>query len=216
MEAAKAEPYPPMKLATALLILAALVPGCQPPASSPSPKPVTADVFVKFANASSDRVDTLLKRVESLERAQIEEEWRRHHSRIVGLDLTGKGYSVVETSLGKLVVMDAEATPYLDGFSIRFTVGNPLSINLEGCTITTRWGPPLDFLATNTFDQFDAHIKANTKAQHTNTVEITETLAPGTQTVIELKVTPADATTIKNLRIELQPKKVSMKAATKR
>ena len=201
-----------MKL-PALLILAALVPGCQPPASSPSPKPVTADVFIEFANSTSDRADALLRRVESLERAQSEEQWRRHHSRIVGLDLTGKGYCVVETGLGKLVVMDAEATPYLDGFSIRFKVGNPLSINLHGLTLTTRWGPTLDFKSTNfSSAMFEAH----ERAQHTNTVKVTETFAPGTQTVIELKVTPADATTIKNLQIELEPKQVSMKEAAKR
>jgi hypothetical protein len=201
-----------MKL-PALLILAALVPGCQPPASSPSPKPVTADVFIKFANSTSDRADALLRRVESLEREQKEGAWQRDRYRIVDLDLTGKGYSVVETSLGKLIVMDAEAAPYLDGFSIRFSVGNPLSINLHGLTLTTRWGPTLDFKSTNSLS---AMFEAHERAQHTNTVEVTETFAPGTKTVIELKVTPADATTIKNLQIELQPKQVSLKEAAKR
>ena len=201
-----------MKL-PALLILAALVPGCQPPASSPSPKPVTADVFMEFANSTSGHVDALLRRVESLERKQMEGAWQRDRYRIVDLDLTGKGYSVVETSLGKLIVMEAEAAPYLDGFSIRFSVGNPLSINLHGLTLTTRWGPTLDFKSTN-FSS--AMLEAHDRAQHTNTVEVTETFAPGTKTVIELKVTPADATTIKNLKIELQPMQVSIKAPAKR
>ena len=206
------------------LILCALACACKPdppkfdPAKPFTPvarQPSVPDLAARLAQSETNYLSlaetfagelvALADQIRRLEEAQALEARRQSRSRTVELNFAAKGFSVVETEVGKLLVMNAEATPYLAGYSVKFLIGNPMALDLTGIKVTARWGPRLAVHGPNfTAEAIAAHLNA----QRTNTVELTDTITAGSSTAIELKVTPADAASIQNLRLEFEPKSV--------
>lgn len=207
-----------------LLLTSAAFTACQPTAPTVSSgfdalqarvsklEAQAATNFSRLVEAASE-LDTRIERVED---SQRREAGRLLNNTRVHLDPTAKGFRIVETQLGRLLVMDTEAPPYLDGYAVQFKVGNQLAANISGCTITARWGPSFEFKGTNSegTNVFTA-LEENLKRWRTNTFEMSETLLSGAWTKLELKITPADAPSIKNLTVELEPKSVLLRAASK-
>lgn len=150
-----------MKLSVCLLCAVVAI-GCQPtsPAPAPSPtSPPTWDItkaapnvpekkfsetdFKPVAEPSvAEQLADLELRVEKMEIARGQVAFAAAAKYQATLDPTAKGFTVIETSLGRFLLADTEVTPYLDGYSVRFKVGNLLAATLTGCKITARWGPP--------------------------------------------------------------------------
>lgn len=206
-----------MRIPISLCCLLAI--GCQPAVIGPiSPKPSTPpppeflDAVVtsrEFSGATNDLASEIrvLRLLVSRLQTQLDEQAihaeRQFHTH---LDPTAKGFQSIATPLGTLLLTDTESTPYLDGFSVRFKIGNLTSANLSSVKVTAQWGPP--FLRKGQSDA-DA-IEEYFQNQHTNEYTLSEVLVAGRWTPVELKVTPADATTIRNLRIQLVPTVVNM------
>jgi len=192
----------------ALTICAAILTACQP-ASQPLRQPtVTSAQFENFANSVVSNLNTLDAKITAAEIQQSHDKYLSRMSQVAKLDPTAKGYAILETDVGKLLVADTEATPYLDGFSVRFKVGNPLAANIETSTIIARWGPPPP---EGDSPNLSAAVAAYDKGQRTNLFEISQPLLSGTWTPVEIKVTPADAASVKRLSIELRPKAIYLR-----
>ncbi len=191
----------------ALTLCAVVLAACQPPTQPPEQPAATKAQFDNFAISVTSSLNSLAAKIAKVEDEQLSESWRRRNSRVAQLDPTAKGYTILETDVGRLLVADTEATPYLDGFSVRFKVGNPHAASIGSSTIVARWGPPLDFGGTN----LTAAIATYDKAQRTNQFEISEPLLSGAWTPLEIKITPADAASIKQLSIELNPKALHLR-----
>jgi hypothetical protein len=211
-----------MKLPLGLLC-AVVACGCQPtgPSSVPPAKtstfPPPANPFDQFGGlpvaepSVSKQLTDLKLRVQEMEMASRRAGWAEEAKYQATLDPTAKGFTVIETSLGRFLLADTEVTPYLDGYSVRFKVGNLLAATLTGCKITARWGPPY---VRGTNDLRTA-MAATEKQWRTNNFDIPDVFYSGLWTPLELKIVPADSASIRNLSIELQPTTVNMREVKK-
>jgi len=159
----------------------------------------------------AEQLADLKRRVQEMEMARLRAGWAEEAKSQATLDPTAKGFLVIETSLGRFLLADTEVTPYLDGYSVRFKVGNLLAATVAGCKITARWGPPF-VPGTN---DIEAAVAANHKQWRTNNFEVPDVFLSGLWTPLELKIAPADAASIRNLSIELQPSTVNMREVKK-
>lgn len=109
--------------------------------SQPSPKPVFPDLQGEVFKLRDDLYN-LKKRVSDLEPQQGE--W---------ISSEAAGYGLVQTRFGAFTVSIKAVTPYLDGYKVKFVIGNLTGADFSGAKITVGWGShqSREFNVTNRF-----------------------------------------------------------------
>lgn len=102
-----------------------------------------------------------------------------------------QGYGVAKTNFGAFTISTRAVTPYLDGFKVKFRIGNLTSANFNGAKITVAWGPPFDEKSPD--DYF--------KNQKKKEFSVTNQFSSGAFTDVEVALTPAKPEDVKTLLV---------------
>jgi len=127
------------------------------------------------------------QRIEALENLR-EQNW-------IMLDPTSEGFQRLDTTLGSLVVSVKSVTPYLDGYKVDISIGNPMDMDFNGFVLSCQWG-----LAP----KIGANYDEIQKSQKSQDFQRTEVLLAGHWNPVELIIAPATTDEIKNLRISIK------------
>lgn len=123
----------------------------------------------------------------------------------IQIDPTSTGYALLKTAVGQLLVLEPRAEPYLDGYKLRLEIGNPTSAGIVQPTLQVRW--PIGGGA----DVFDGGPERRPFA--TNASQTTQTLFPGSWTVVETILSPCSAVEIKSARLRVLVTNISLRHA---
>ena len=99
-----------------------------------------------------------------------------------------KGYNLIKTPYGSLLLSTESVEPYLDGYKIHLQIGNPTSANFSGFSLICS-----SYQTTNIFD---------TMQTFTNTM--TEKLSPGSWTPIDFILAPSDMDRVRNAAVSIE------------
>lgn len=105
-----------------------------------------------------------------------------------------KGFTTIETGLGKIYVTLEDVQPYANGYKIKFRVGNPSFATLVDGNAEFTWGE----------EQEDGEKYVEWKEKlRTEEIAINEPLLPGRWNIIEVTAAPAEKHEIGFLQIKL-------------
>ncbi|HLX84401.1 MAG TPA: DUF3251 domain-containing protein [Terriglobales bacterium] len=138
------------------------------------------------------QVATLKDKVTSLEStlslclALLKDKQDRSDS--VTLDMNDHAYGRLDMDNGFLLVSVQEVTPYLDGYKVGLSIGNPLSASFAGFTAKVKWGKKYDYTkyTSESFDEWQKGIQEKE-------VSFSNILQSGSWNKVELVLTPATA-----------------------
>ncbi len=138
------------------------------------------------------QVESLKNQVRSLSLGQTQLQLRLDAYKEADLDPTSKGYSRIESNTGTFLIVCENVQPYLNGYQMDLSIGNPYAINYHGFKLTVTWGKRWDGKATGVgFDPiaYDAWAAS----LHKKDVSFTEYLKAGCWNRVKLILTPASA-----------------------
>jgi hypothetical protein len=99
-----------------------------------------------------------------------------------------KGFSLLKTPFGTLLVSTVSVDPYLDGYKVHLNIGNPMSANFTGFLLICS-----SYQTSNTFATFQTF---------TNT--LTDHLPSGYWTPIDFVLAPSDMDRVRNASVSIQ------------
>ena len=102
-----------------------------------------------------------------------------------------QGYDVSRTKFGPFTVSTRGATPYLDGYKVKLRIGNLTNANFNGAKLKLGWGPQYDSQKPEEWE----------KSQKKREISITNMLASGSFTDVEVVLTPAKPEEIKSFTV---------------
>jgi len=105
-----------------------------------------------------------------------------------------KGYGFLNTPFGNLLLSTESVNPYLDGFKIHFSIGNPTSARFNGFSLICSTFESTNFLGTLRY--------------FTN--DFTDSLPPGRWTPIDFVLAPANMDEIRNASVSIQLNQLSL------
>lgn len=150
-----------------------------------------------------DRLATLSNCVQ---RDELRELTKDEAYRFASIDTDSKGYGKIETGLGTLFVSTQSAEPYLDGYKVHLSIGNPYFVTYSDFKLIASWGPPL----TN-----GAEFTKWSAAQKNKTNEVTTPLYPGAWNAVELILAPATADELRNAQVAIELDKINLREPKK-
>jgi hypothetical protein len=212
-----------MKTLFLLLLCLPLLAGCSdsaksvtaPTQAAGSAKDAFADLIPPSPpNQLAKQVAELEKRIDTLEGALAATELRitqmANQDRPVPLHPDSKGYSKIQTDLGPLLVSTEDVQPYLDGYKLKCSIGNPGSGDQVGCKVSLIWGPAFDSaLGSTNFETYLARWKSQ---QRTNVTEILTPLIAGAWNPVDLVIAPAKPDELRNLEVQIQSSVIRLRA----
>ena len=186
--------------ARSVLLLAALsLSACskQPASDSGSPAP-RADRL----NKALDRLDADTAAERKLETRLSSLEYRVSNleTGTAWVSTEEENFDIVRTRFGPFTVSSQGATPYLDGFKIKLTIGNLTTATFRGVKVNLAWAPPID----------EAHPQESLRNLKHRDYDLPMVLRPGSFTTIELAVTPAKPEEIKNIGVGIELSELSL------
>ncbi|MFL6311260.1 MAG: hypothetical protein ACJ71W_04065 [Terriglobales bacterium] len=107
------------------------------------------------------------------------------HDQIL-LDLTEHAFQRLDTDSGIVLVSVEDAAPYLNGYKVHLSIGNPSSMGYSGYKLKVRWGKTYDFnkYTEESYTEWDKSIQEKE-------ISFTQKLDPGVWNPAELILTPA-------------------------
>ena len=112
----------------------------------------------------------------------------------VVLHVSEKGFQRIDTENGSFLIACQDVTPYLDGYKVRFSIGNPSSASYQGFKLTAQWGkkmpakPRADWVKSLGYKQ----------------MTFTETLFPGAWNDVEIILSPAKSDDLGYLEMHME------------
>ncbi|MGO9245812.1 MAG: hypothetical protein ACLPT4_08785 [Verrucomicrobiia bacterium] len=127
--------------------------------------------------------------------------------RTVFLDTTDKAFQRIDSDTGSFFISVVEALPYLDGFRVRLSIGNPSSATYHGCKLDLKWArakpPEASYAAKeNVAWQNSLHYKQ---------VNFTDELKPATWNTVEVVLSPAKSDELAYLEVKMQTDQLSLR-----
>lgn len=118
-----------------------------------------------------------------------------------------KGYQVLQTATGQFLVSLDEAIPYLDGYRLRFEIGNPYSATFHGMVLKVKWGKNFRaFSKTKTINWYDKWKQSLREKEST----ILQDLQSGTWNIVSVVVSPAAPDELSHIELSMTTQSVSM------
>lgn len=96
---------------------------------------------------------------------------------------SSKGYSVVHTNVGFLIVSLESLTRYANGYRVTFEIGNPSYITYDGVTISLEWGEDVHQKNKSDLDWI--------RALRSEEVEVNKPILPGMWNRVSVILAPA-------------------------
>lgn len=110
------------------------------------------------------------------------------------IDVASKGYSLVRNAHGVFPVSSKQVTPYLDGFKIVISVGNPTLFTFSGVNLKADWSVGCYRKADGGFEKCSKLVKD---------FSLTNELKPGVYTDLEIIIPGVAASDLEGLSVSL-------------
>lgn len=193
-----------------LIILACLAPGANGQTKTTQPK--SSKVAVQPSEELTQlraEISRLQERITKLENRLAFQEYllkdkQEKHDQIY-LDLTQHEFQRLDTDSGTVLVSFEDATPYLNGYKIHLTIGNPSSMGYAGYKLKVRWAKTYDY------DKYtEASYAEWNKSIQEKEISFTEKLEPGVWNPAEFILSPAAADQLGYITLTITTNTVSM------
>lgn len=115
----------------------------------------------------------------------------------------GGSYGIVKTRHGIFLASINKIEPYLDGYRVTFSVGNPTNMTFHGGEFKVGWGLPW-----GTKDKKFAEINASRRSK---IFSIVQDFLPGSYTAVSLALTPAKPDEIKLIDVGISWNRISLR-----
>lgn len=175
------------------------------PSSSAQPN---AQVRTQYEDLRKDFVD-LRKEVETL-KAKLEfDEYLLSMKQVktdsISLDLTQRSYQRLDTDTGFFLVSVEEALPYLNGYKIRLSVGNPSNATYKDYKLTVKWNKAYDW---GKYSQ--ASYEEWNKAVQEKEISFPDSLQPGAWNSVDLILAPVSPDQLGYLTLSMSTSTLSL------
>jgi len=122
--------------------------------------------------------------------------------RALTLDTSDQGYYVLNSDTGVFFVTLKEAAPYLDGYNLQLSVGNPMNATYNGATLKIWWGPGYD-PGKGSYEDWE-------KSLSYKEVKVADELTAGYWTDVDAILSPASSEDMKTVRLAIETDKVQL------
>jgi hypothetical protein len=132
---------------------------------------------------------------------------KQDRSDAITLDLTQKAYQRLDTDNGFFLVSVEEAAPYLNGYKIRISIGNPSYATYTNYKLKVRYSKPFDWgkYTEDSYKEWD-------KAIQEKEISYPESLQPGAWNGIDVILAPVTADQLGYLTLSMTTSLVSLHA----
>ena len=190
---------------------------CSMPIAQAQTKPLTSADHGRIQQLSR-QVDDLRKEILGL-RQEIEtlksklslDEYflksKQDRSDAVTLDLTQKAYQRLDTDNGFFLISVEEAVPYLNGYKIHITIGNPSYATYTDYKLKVRYSKSFDWgkYTDASYDEWN-------KAIQEKEISYPQSLLPGTWNGVDVVLAPVTADQLGYLTLSMTTSTVSLHA----
>lgn len=136
----------------------------------------------------------ILARVEVLEERLRNQQPGSHKE----LPAAGSGMVVLQSGIGPVLLSVSGVDPFLDGYKITLSLGNPLAANMAGCKLVFLRGDIFDDLIPETKGNFQPQESASPyKFEH----DISVDLSAGKWSKVEAQLAPLKLTELRKLTV---------------
>lgn len=115
----------------------------------------------------------------------------------------GGGYGIARTQHGPIAISLDGIDPYLDGYRVTLSFGNPTTATFNGADVEVEWGLPWNTKG-RTYDQ----IRTSRKKKRFSTLKHFQ---PGSYTLVEVSLTPATPEEVKRLSVGIDFNQISLR-----
>jgi Protein of unknown function (DUF3251) len=151
---------------------------------------------LKASETASSELGT---RVFKLEMAQ------NAHDSVV-LDLTSRKFERLDTDTGMFLVSVEDASPYLDGYRVTLSIGNPSSATYRGFVLHAKWNSSYDWAKYE-----EASFQKWQKAERTKDDSFTEFLEPGKWNKVDLLLPSTSGTQLGYFLLSMETNSLSLR-----
>ena len=190
-----------------LLTLALCIPLYGQNVATPRPKTQRQPVNAMSNVELEAQISALEKEVVSLEsRASVLEylvgkKQDRYDS--VTLDTSSRAFKRLDTDIGSFLVSLEDVTPYLNGYKLSLSIGNPSGGTVSGIKVKAKWSTQYDW------GKYDADsYKAWESKIHEQEVSLTQAMKAGSWNKVELILVPASSQELGYLEISMDAQTV--------
>ena len=123
----------------------------------------------------------------------------------ISLDLTQRSYQRLDTDTGFFLVSVEEALPYLNGYKIRLSVGNPSYATYKDYKLTVKWNKTYDWgkYTQASYDEWN-------KAIQEKEISFPDSLQPGAWNSVDLILAPVSPDQLGYLMLSMSTATVSL------
>ncbi|MBI3811103.1 MAG: DUF3251 domain-containing protein [Nitrospirae bacterium] len=125
----------------------------------------------------------------------------------ITIDLSSKGYLRLDTTSGFFMISVRDAKPYLNGFKVRLSIGNPTTVTYLGFVLNTKWGRSFDFKEMKT--DRSAYSNWQKSLQHKE-IKFTDQLKPATWNNVDLIIIPAKQDELGHFELSMETDQISL------
>lgn len=130
------------------------------------------------------------------------------------MDPTDKGYSIARNEYGTFPVFIEDAQPYLDGYKIKFRIGNLTSATMTGVSLTIVYGVRAPSVPVDNPDvkkeekikqwqEYSEKLDENIKKRKTLKIDVEKDLNPSSWSYIDVTIAPSKAEELGRIEVKL-------------
>jgi TolA-binding protein len=174
-----------------------------PQATRPSTEP-TADMKKEIASLKA-RIDELETLKKDLQYRLVRVELTQNANQTALLDLTSHAYQRLDSSTGTFLISFEDATPYLDGYRVALSIGNPSFATFKGFKLHVKWNTKYDWANyTST-----SYAEWNKTMQERDSSFVDE-LKPGTWNIVTLLLPSTTNSQLSYFLVSIETSTVSL------
>jgi hypothetical protein len=125
----------------------------------------------------------------------------------IPIDLSSKGYLRLDTTSGFFMISVRDVKPFLNGFKVRLSIGNPTTVTYLGFVLNAKWGRSFDFKEMKT----DRSAYSNwQKSLQQKEIKFTDQLKPATWNNVDLIIIPAKQDELGHFELSMETDQISL------
>ena len=174
---------------------------------SPGPSPAQTSEQLKELRAEISRLqDSIIKLERRLQFQELLMKSKQETHDLIYLNTSEHSYQKLDTATGVLLVSLDDVVPYLNGYKIHISIGNPSSASYAGYKIKIRWAKAYDYnkYTEASYNEWD-------KSAQEREISFTDKLESGVWNPAELILTPATADQLEYLILSISTSVVSLR-----
>ncbi len=122
------------------------------------------------------------------------------HDQVI-IDPASKGFQRLDANNGSFLISVEDVQPYLNGYKLLLSIGNPLDMTFDGLIFKITWGK---FRKEESYE--DWHNKLNTRD-----ISVVNEIRPGSWNKVELLLVPAGASDLEYISLQIETNQVRLR-----